>query len=134
MLDEIVHVEVTTVEERRRPSVFWRIFWLVALISAIALFIWLLPWLWVLLVAAIVLAALSTAKLARRRALWETHFGKSAETVGVMTFIRFLAAWFFGILALVPFALLLIAAGVIGIAILFVIAILALVASLFSVE
>ena len=51
-----------------------------------------------------------------------------------MTFVRFLAAWFFGILALVPFALLLIAAGIIGIAILFVIAILALVASLFSVE
>ena len=89
---------------------------------------------WVLVVAAGVLAILSTMKLARRRSLWEERFGRPAEAVTVCTFVRLVAAWFFGMMAIAPFVFLLVVAAGIGIAILVVIAILALVASLFSIE
>ena len=138
MPDEIIQVQVTreeTPEETPRGTggaggVLGATF----LALVIGLLVWWIPFLWVLLIAAGVLAILSTVKLARRRALWEERFGRPAEAVTVCTFVRLVGAWFFGIMAIAPFIILLVVAAGVGIAILVVIAILALVASLFSIE
>jgi len=134
MPDEIVHVEATRVEEApSRPRLLWRAALVVVLLGAIGLAVWLFKSLVLPLVVAALFAAASTAKAQRRRSAWRARGGR-VESVGVTTYVRFLAAWFFGILALLPFAVLLGIAAVIGIPIIVVVAILALVATLFGVE
>ena len=135
MPDEIIHVEVTEVHEGPRPrSMVWRIFWTAFLLAAVFLFVTWWPLLTVVLIAAALLAALSTAKVARRRALWEARFARPAEPVGVSTYTRLLAAWFFGILVAAPLVFLVLVAVAVGLVIVVVVAILAIIASIFAAE
>ena len=135
MPDEIIHVDVVEVREEARPrSAFRRAVWTIFLAAAVFLVAKSWPLLTVVLIASVLLAAVSTAKVARRRALWEARFGRPAEQAGVSTYVRFLAAWFFGIIVAVPLAILVLAAVAVGVVIVLVVAILALIASMFTTE
>lgn len=135
MPDEIVRVEVMGVTESRRPGGrFWRTFWTVVFLLAVFFAVKWWPSLMIVLIAAAILAALSTAKVARRRALWEARFDRPSEPIGVTTYVRFLAAWFFGIAIAVPFVMLVVSGILLAVAIVFAVALLAAIATLFSAE
>jgi hypothetical protein len=135
MPDEIIHVEVMEVGEEPRPKGYlWRAVWTAVFVVAVFLAVKWWPSLMIVLIAAAILAALSTAKVARRRALWEARFGRHSEPVGAATYIRFLAAWFFGITIAIPLAMLVVGGIILAVVIIFVVALLAVIASLFSAE
>ena len=111
-----------------RDDFFWSVIGALAIVAAVVVFVKLLPFMLAVLAASAVLAAISTWKSARRREIWRRH-GWPAAPVGVKTYLGFLAAWFLGLLAVVPLFLI---GAVVATAVLVVICVVAVVALLSS--
>jgi hypothetical protein len=120
---------------RRDPAadVFWSVAAAICLVTAVALFVRLAPYLLLIPALALVLATLSTWRAAKRRQRW-TRLGWPAPPIGVRTFLGFLAAWFFGLFAIVPLIFLGAVAFVVVICIVGVILVAAFLAALFKAE
>ena len=115
--------------QRADDDIIWSVIGALVLILAIVIFVKLLPFLLVVLALAAILAAISTWRSAHRRGLWR-RLGWPTPRVGVKTYLSFLAAWFVGLLVLVPLILLGAVAAVVVLAVIGVILAVALVVSL----
>ena len=124
-------------DEAQTPAAGGDILWLVigavAVVLAVAVFIQLIPFLLPVLVVAAVLAALSTWRAAKRSQVWRRR-GWPARRVGVRSFLGYTAAWFVGLLVVVPIVFLGTIAAAAALVVLGVIAAVALLAGLFKLD
>jgi hypothetical protein len=133
MSDGIIQVDFTPQEPpRRKRGWAWTIVGVVVFIGLLLLALSLVHALLPLLGIAAVLATISTWRLSRRRAAQRELFQRPIPGVSVRTYVFYLAAWFFGIIALVPLLLFGFVAAMIVLAIVAVVAIVLLVMALFN--
>jgi len=133
MSDGIIRVDFTPQEPLRRKRGWgWTILGIVVFIGLVILALSLVHVLLPLLGAAAALAAISTWRLAKRRAGQQELLQRPVPGVTVKTYVAYLAAWFFGILALVPLLVFGFFAAMIVLAIVAVVAIVLLVMALLN--
>ncbi len=112
-------------------ELLWTAIGILATALAVVVIINLLPLLLPLLALAAVLAAFSTWKAGHRREVWRKH-GWPVPAVGARTYVSYLAAWFFGLLAIVPLFFVLMGGFVLVLAAVGVIIIVSIVVGLFK--
>jgi len=120
-------------EPKADNDIIWSVIGALAIVAAVAIFIHILPFLVAVLVVAAILAGFSTWRTGKQRRLWH-QLGWPTERVGVKTYLGFLAAWFVGLLAVVPLLFLGIAVAVVVLILVGIILIVALLASLLRID
>lgn len=105
MPNERLNIDFVPDRRPQTPPWYHDVLWMIAVLAflaaAIVVFIRTLPFLCAVLAVAAVLAGLSTWKAARRRRSLR-RIGWPGAPVGAKTYFGFLAAWFIGLLAIVP--------------------------------
>lgn len=124
-------------DEAQTPAgggdVLWLVIGAAAAALAVAVFIPLIPFLLPVLAVAAALAALSTWRAAKRAEVWR-RLGGPRRRVGVRSFLGYTAAWFVGLLVLVPLVFLGTIAAAAALVVLGVVAAVALLAGLFRLD
>ena len=131
---DVIHVDFTPDGHQRHSDdndIIWSVIAALALVAGVVLFIELAPFMLAVLAVSAVLAGFSTWRVTRRRNAWR-RLGWPAPRLSVKTYLGYLAAWFIGLLAIVPLAVFSIVIATIVLAFVGFIIVIAFLASLFK--
>lgn len=114
----------------RRRGWLWAVGGLVVCAAVFLIFVRYINVLAGVAVAAAVLAAFSTWRLARWRRVQAAYYERPSQGVTLATYLLFLVAWFLGLLAIVPLILVSVAIAIIVVGSVFLLVIILLVTTL----